>query len=312
MSVLLRVWDLLFYEGSCVLFQITLAMIKLVEPAILACESSSGIFTILNEAPESVPSVDALLETSIRVASSVNGSTLQVARRKHQAYLMAQEGVLINPSGNYSTLPMSKERSRSTADAEHNDYHDDDQDNKNQINVSGALNSAKQLLTRMVASKRASNSKNDENNNSFAFNSRTASSVQNNPELLSSNKPNSSSNSITEEFRTKNIVQTELLVNLRRVILKIAHHFQTLDPESYGAASEIELNADYSIESHSLDHERYMNCCTTEAAAAKATTRSKRAKALLDFEKTDEDELGFRKNDLIVVLSTKDDHCWIG
>lgn len=32
----------------------------------------------------------------------------------------------------------------------------------------------------------------------------------------------------------------------------------------------------------------------------------------MDFEKTDEDELGFRKNDIITVLSTKDDHCWIG
>lgn len=39
---------------------------------------------------------------------------------------------------------------------------------------------------------------------------------------------------------------------------------------------------------------------------------SKRAKALLDFDKTDDDELGFKRNDIITVLSTKDDHCWIG
>jgi hypothetical protein len=38
----------------------------------------------------------------------------------------------------------------------------------------------------------------------------------------------------------------------------------------------------------------------------------KRAKAILDFDKTDDDELGFRQNDIITVLSTKDDHCWIG
>ena len=40
--------------------------------------------------------------------------------------------------------------------------------------------------------------------------------------------------------------------------------------------------------------------------------RFKRAKAIMDFEKTDEDELGFRKNDIITILSTKDDHCWVG
>lgn len=31
-----------------------------------------------------------------------------------------------------------------------------------------------------------------------------------------------------------------------------------------------------------------------------------------DFEKHDDDELGFRKNDIITVISQKDEHCWIG
>ena len=39
----------------------------------------------------------------------------------------------------------------------------------------------------------------------------------------------------------------------------------------------------------------------------------KRAKALTDFGATDEDELGFRRNDLIVIISDeRDEHCWIG
>lgn len=32
----------------------------------------------------------------------------------------------------------------------------------------------------------------------------------------------------------------------------------------------------------------------------------------LDFERHDDDELGFRKNDIITVISQKDEHCWIG
>lgn len=38
----------------------------------------------------------------------------------------------------------------------------------------------------------------------------------------------------------------------------------------------------------------------------------KRARALLDFEKQESDELGFQKNDLIIILSEKDEHCWVG
>ena len=54
----------------------------------------------------------------------------------------------------------------------------------------------------------------------------------------------------------KNIMQTELLVNLRDIILKIAHYFQSREPEMY---NDVSLNADYSIESHTLDYERYMD-----------------------------------------------------
>jgi len=31
-----------------------------------------------------------------------------------------------------------------------------------------------------------------------------------------------------------------------------------------------------------------------------------------DFERRDDDELGFRKNDIITVINSKDEHCWIG
>ena len=33
---------------------------------------------------------------------------------------------------------------------------------------------------------------------------------------------------------------------------------------------------------------------------------------MIDFERHEDDELGFRKNDLITIISQKDEHCWIG
>lgn len=53
-----------------------------------------------------------------------------------------------------------------------------------------------------------------------------------------------------------------------------------------------ELTPDYSMESHQRDHENYVAC---------SRGHPRRAKALLDFERHDDDELGFRKNDIITV-----------
>lgn len=53
-----------------------------------------------------------------------------------------------------------------------------------------------------------------------------------------------------------------------------------------------QLIADYTMESHAKDLENYVNV---------ARNKRRRAKALLDFERHDDDELGFRKNDIITV-----------
>lgn len=53
------------------------------------------------------------------------------------------------------------------------------------------------------------------------------------------------------------------------------------------------------MESHQRDHENYVAC---------SRNRRRRAKALLDFERHDDDELGFRKNDIITVCQSGDRH----
>ncbi|GIX69302.1 small G protein signaling modulator 3 [Caerostris extrusa] len=57
------------------------------------------------------------------------------------------------------------------------------------------------------------------------------------------------------------------------------------------------------MEGHARDQEIFANV---------ARNRRRRAKACLDFERHDDDELGFRKNDIITIISQKDEHCWIG
>lgn len=79
---------------------------------------------------------------------------------------------------------------------------------------------------------------------------------------------------------------------------QIARHFTSLDPKL-----KINLTADYSMESHAKDHHHF---------TVSTGSKQKRAKALLDFERSDNDELGFKKNDIITVVSQKDEHCWVG
>ena len=102
-----------------------------------------------------------------------------------------------------------------------------------------------------------------------------------------------------DDMRSKNVRQTEVLVDLREAVLQIGRHFQVLDPR----LASISLVPDYSMESHAKDHEIY---------AGFMRSKKRRAKALLDFERHDDDELGFRKNDIITVISQKDEDCWIG
>ncbi|OWA53792.1 Small G protein signaling modulator 3 [Hypsibius exemplaris] len=99
--------------------------------------------------------------------------------------------------------------------------------------------------------------------------------------------------------KQKNIRLTELLVTLREVILRICRHFETHDP----ALDHVNTVADYSIESHLRDREVF---------GTASRSHCRRAKAVMDFERTADDELGFRKNDVIMIISQADEHCWTG
>jgi hypothetical protein len=106
----------------------------------------------------------------------------------------------------------------------------------------------------------------------------------------------------SQALMERNITQTEMLVNLREAILKIAKHFKDNDPEGY-IEQNIDLDVDYSIESHVKDHEHYANI---------SLQKYKRAKALIDFDSQDSNELSFKRNDILKILSMTDEHCWIG
>ncbi|XP_062614962.1 small G protein signaling modulator 3 homolog isoform X1 [Saccostrea cucullata] len=233
MKVLLRIWDLFFYEGSTVLFQITMGMLKMKEDELRTLDNSAQIFNSLSDVPGDVQDVEELIEVSYRVAGSLTDMVIESQRRKHLAYLMADQGAIVNPDS-AKNLP------------------------KQQLNKRH-LKRSRSLVSTLLWG--------ETEDDDFG--------------------------------KAKNVRQTEILVDLREAILKIARHFQSLDPKN----NKVILTADYAMESHAKDLENYVNV---------ARNKRRRAKALLDFERHDDDELGFRKNDIITIISQKDEHCWVG
>lgn len=230
-----RIWDCFFYEGSIVLFTVTLGMLKIKEASLRTLENSAQIFNSLSDIPGEIDDVEYLFNISLEVGGSLSKTVIETHRRRHLAYLMASSGTLVGNPEITSNLP-------------------------------------KQQLARRQVKKSKS---------MFQM-------------LFFGNDSND------DELKNKNIRQTEILVDLREAIMKVCRHFLTIEPK---LTAHIKTVADYSMDSHSKDHENYIHV---------SRTRKRRAKALHDFERNDDDELGFRRNDIITILSQKDEHCWVG
>ncbi|XP_008551233.1 small G protein signaling modulator 3 homolog [Microplitis demolitor] len=234
MKILLRIWDLFLFDGSIVLFQVTFGMLKIRESELKLLENSAQIFNALSDIPGDIDDVDQLFEVALEVSGSLTDVLIETHRRRHLAYLMADQGGLVGNPDAVPNLP------------------------KQHLN--------KRQMKRNKSALQAFLFGNDDNE---------------------------------EDAKSKNIRQTEILVDLRETILQLARHFINVDPK----LNNVSLIADYTMDSHARDHDNYVNV---------SRTRNRRAKALLDFERHDDDELGFRKNDIITIISQKDEHCWVG
>ncbi|XP_046854658.1 small G protein signaling modulator 3-like isoform X2 [Xenia sp. Carnegie-2017] len=230
MKVLLRIWDQFFYEGSVVLFRITLGMVKMKEDYIISQENSAQIFNALSDIPGEITDTNELFQMAAKASGSLTDVILEAHRKKHLAFLMADLGTLTGLDGSRSG-DKSKIHRRHIVRMESSSW-------------LGYLMGKQELAL----------------------------------------------------AKAKNIRQTEILADLREAISQITRHFDAFDARKG-------LQVDYSVESHAHDYENFVNV---------AKNRRRRAKALLDFERHDDDELGFRKNDIITIISQKDEHCWVG
>ncbi|GMT05883.1 hypothetical protein PENTCL1PPCAC_28057 [Pristionchus entomophagus] len=237
-KTLLRIWDIVFYQGSVVLFRTILSMMKMKEEELVdlaeSTKSSADIFNALCQIPSTLSDDDRLFEYVRSFEFSITDHLINELRKKYQAILMADQGTIVNVATD-TNLPKQKVQRRKVA-------------------------RSKSIIQNMF----------------------------------------SSSDKAENDPKTKNIRQTELLVDLRESILQVCRYFSECDQE---LALTIVNQADYTPQSHETDMSNFLSG---------RRQGKKRARALLDFARQDEDELGFRKNDIITIISEKDEHCWVG
>ncbi|CAD6190513.1 unnamed protein product [Caenorhabditis auriculariae] len=235
---LLRVWDFIFYYGSVTMFRVIVSILKIKEDYIVdianSTKSSADIFNALSQIPHAVNDVDQVLEYMESFEFTITDHLISELRKKHQAILMADQGMIVNTTTD-TNLPKQTTQRRK-------------------------LTRSKSIIQQIFHNK----------------------------EEMSSDP------------KMKNVRQTEILVDLKESVLQICRYFISCD-------EKMEMNVctqtDYSPESHTKDIENYLKG---------RREGHKRARALLDFARQDEDELGFRKNDIITIISEKDEHCWVG
>uniref|UniRef100_A0A0X3NUK9 RUN and TBC1 domain-containing protein 3 n=1 Tax=Schistocephalus solidus TaxID=70667 RepID=A0A0X3NUK9_SCHSO len=286
--VMLRVWDLLFYEGSTVLFRIALAILKLNEEVLIETKNTASFFNAVSAAPSLITDVAELCKVAYSFEDEYLDQTyIEGLRRHHLSQLLVEisSSQCLAPAKPLPKQFLSKR------------------------NIKGKPS----LFCGFFGDTHASEPQNElfsvlDSSTSFSFSSGLQEVIGSTlclsgadrligdrhiNDYLHFNDPDST------DPKIKNIRQTELLVNLRQAIIAIVRHFHSNDPSH----SKISDQPDYSLASHGKDLAVYVQT---------AAVQTRRAKALEDFARQETDELGFLRNDIITVLDMHDEHCWLG
>ncbi|GAA5866842.1 hypothetical protein JCM3774_001818 [Rhodotorula dairenensis] len=90
-QTLLRVWDLFFIHGTIFLFRVALAILKLHESELLACDSAAGLYAMLGQLPAGLWNADRLLKVACDdLASAVKDRDVATLRNRHVTALEAE------------------------------------------------------------------------------------------------------------------------------------------------------------------------------------------------------------------------------
>lgn len=78
--------------------------VLLQEDELIQSENSASIFNTLSDIPSQIEDADVLLREAMRVAGSLTDVAVETQRRKHLAYLIAEQGQLLNSTTTVNNL----------------------------------------------------------------------------------------------------------------------------------------------------------------------------------------------------------------
>ena len=231
--ILLHLWDLYFYHGFIVMFQLTFGLLLYSKEELIKCNNSVDLINSVSGLPDALTASDTLLQ-------------IWKLGREHVKNLDQEFYGIQNPNGLQGDLL--------------------------RIGVP-----AVQLFNENTSGIR----------------------------LLPSSSSLSRISDLNNELKYKNVRQSAILMELHESILAIAQHFQSND-------SDFKCNLTIDYDPKEVNKYKAHKSGLNRAKPDKKKEKCKRARALIDFKRIDDDELGFRKNDIIKILEDRDEHCWAG
>ncbi|KAK5965142.1 Small G protein signaling modulator 3 protein, partial [Trichostrongylus colubriformis] len=115
---LIRVWDFVFYTGSVSIFRVIISILKMKEDEIVelgrSSMSSADLFNAISQLPQTVIEIDKLVEYMTSFEFTITDHLINELRKKHQAILMADQGMIVNATTD-TNLPKQKIQRRKLA-----------------------------------------------------------------------------------------------------------------------------------------------------------------------------------------------------
>ncbi|GAA0162381.1 GTPase-activating protein [Lithospermum erythrorhizon] len=103
----LRVWDVLFYEGAQVLFNVALAIFKMNEEELLMVHHFGDVINIIHRTTNHLFDPDDLLTVAFDKVGSMTTSTISKERKKQESVVMAELNQRITRQNSSTETPKS-------------------------------------------------------------------------------------------------------------------------------------------------------------------------------------------------------------
>eukprot|EP01135_Chromosphaera_perkinsii_P008918 Nk52_evm28s1524 gene=Nk52_evmTU28s1524 len=338
----MRIWDLLLNEGADVLFGIALSLLTIYKEDILSLNDAGDIFYCITSLPSRPINCEFLLRTCFEILDHKLPLSFITQQRKIFTQRLVEEEKEHHKKKR-ATRTTTKKKKQATK-------------SKWKFGVLPWLSST------------LNNFKGKRGLIQHPFYEQNANFNDSQPNLLASTLENEKGTTTTTTTATtasqkkkhKNIIQSEKLLNLRRSILAIVHHFEqddacktlldSFDVETGFLKMAMKLytkkekkqkkvtpvihmqdcshqvneqnlsNLDFSSFSTGLTNRANSEAsistlCSDSTSLHQTVTNAPvigRCKAVWNFYRRADDELPFRKNDIINIISMDDEDCWLG